>query len=751
MILIWVAGQVLLVGAAAWLLGGCLPRKSKGLLETWMEWVVLFITLAAGMGVALSALGVLGPAGYLIGNGAVLAFLIVGRISCLTQECRRLRDVVRSTISLIVSDRLNRFGAVVVGLILGVTGLLAMWAEPVVFDALSYRLPRIGYWLQEGSVMSTMAADPRLDYMPVVPDLLIAWMVSGSAVGWQAAALVQWGCGCLLLLATGGLARMSGLGRGAMWGAVLLCLSLPNVVVQFTTVHTDLVVSSLVAASVYLWRAGAVRGEASVAAGLAVGLALGAKGTVFYFGPTLLLWVGWWCWKHPRCRFFPLASVLAGIGAMLVFAVPGVVRNWQQFGGLFGPPEYVEIHHGNDGVSLEKTLLNLRSSWVQNLDPNSQPPGLGHLTRELGLREAMTLPTEDPHTYEQLNRRETLTSILQRTSPDADALGFGILVPSLALLGLALAMKRRPRDVGMELGVVAVGLGLFAIFFNAMQQWHPYGFRYFILAAPWLAVMATWGLTQLARTVQKGGWVLVGVASLGVVVNVLGRTHQAGWQAVFAPEKSRVAYVALGWSEWLRRFDHAEYPLRVALPFNRPLAAFFRNGTGRRVTFVDPNTVPSDSTAALFEMVDEAWWVMEPTRLIGREDGAVGRTWLMEGQLVTPFSLAAYRLREPDDGWSALVYQHTSRAAADGYHHALLVKPGQGNVVGLRFDLPRGSWDVTLASPAGREERVWAGGAHEMTLPMGTSEVVELQVTIGANQQVASDTHNLVPQVRVTN
>ena len=70
-----------------------------------------------------------------------------------------------------------------------------------------------------------------------------------------------------------------------------------------------------------------------------------------------------------------------------------------------------------------------------------------------------------------------LTAVLKRREPDADFTSFGMLTPGLFIFGTVVALRRwREPTARLVLGWSA-GVLVFLVFFHAMQQWHPYGFR----------------------------------------------------------------------------------------------------------------------------------------------------------------------------------------------------------------------------------------------------------------------------------
>jgi hypothetical protein len=368
------AGVVL---GAAWLAVRCLMAGSSGRIEVLLGWGLLALMNVVGSGVLLGALGGLGQPGFLAVHATLLVVLGIVRRSRLQDDGAALRAFIQEGMKLIRTPGLEAW---LLGLLLVVALgfiILAFNANPVVFDALTYRLSRIGQWLQDGRISVIATDDARLNYMPVAPELVMAWLLTGQAEGFNAAAAAQtWG-GWLALGATVGLARLTGLGRCASLGAALLLLGLPNVAPQFTSAFTDLFTTGVLAAAFYLWLAALRRGEGSWLAGAGAGLALAAKGTVVYFAPGLLIAVVWLAWRHRAGRSAWGRTLLGGGLACAVFVLPALVRNKQAYGGWAGPADFVVWHHGHTpdlAGSAEKLKLNLTSAFAQLLEPNSQPP-----------------------------------------------------------------------------------------------------------------------------------------------------------------------------------------------------------------------------------------------------------------------------------------------------------------------------------------------------------------------------------------
>src|SRR6188768_241895 len=121
-------------GAAAWLQMRCLRSDATaGPLEKVTAWGVIFLGNIAGLGLLLSAGGMLTPAGFLGGHLALLAAMMALRRHAWRLDGRELLELGRECRSALRADPwLAAIVAVVMTL-----GLLAAVAQPVVYDALA--------------------------------------------------------------------------------------------------------------------------------------------------------------------------------------------------------------------------------------------------------------------------------------------------------------------------------------------------------------------------------------------------------------------------------------------------------------------------------------------------------------------------------------------------------------------------------------------------------------------------------------
>ncbi len=723
--------DALATAVAAWLIACASGHVRRGIIEPILAWGLAFIGLVAGAGVVLGETGGFGPRGFLIFHGVVLALLVAARWRVRESDMTATRQWLAALRGVCEERGPARWlAAALLFVLMGLVALAAA-AEPAIFDALTYRLPRMAHWLQDGRIQILATEDARLNFVAGLSEIVGAWLLGASREGFSLVALTQAAGGVLAFGATCGLARASGLSRtGALLAGALL-LGMANVVAQFSSVQTDLFTAGLFAAGFHLWFVAWRRGEVSVVGLGGVGLALGAKGTIFYLGPGAVVWVAYLTWKYRGTARQWIASIIIGAAAVIVFAGPGFWRNWRAYGDPLGPALWVKKHHAGFASTADlgrKLGWNLGASLAQNFDPHSQPAPLRELARETGRALAARLPERDPYTLDGLNRRGTLHGlVLARTTPDADLVAFGGVTLVLFVVGGALALGRMRRPDAQVVAAWTIGVGVFGLFFHAMHQWHPFAFRYLVLAAPWIAIVSAWGIEQLMPRWRVVMWSILLVATVDVAMHVVLRTHQSGWRAVAEPERSRGAFVTRGWREWSKEL---EGPLALALPEERPIAGFYRQVPPRRVDYV-PQAGAGVATAEALVRGVPGWVIVPAGRFLGAEGRVAARTWLFEGREDSAFSVAAYRTLRPSEMPAPVLYRQRRERRGAEVSYSLLLKTWTAAPVTLAVRNPDAlPWEFVAVSPTGRFAGVAAPGVvTTVAIPMAAEMVAEMQIT----------------------
>jgi len=705
-----------LVFWTAWI-GVCAAGLNRrGLLELSLGWLLLGVAWIAGSGILLGLVGELGRLGFLGLHAAGLVGLLLWRRSQWREDIRQWREWGVTWRRLLGSGKTE--GWLVAGLILVMLGLalLAAQAEPIVYDALTYRLSRIAAWLQDGWIRPLSTDDPRLNYMPVAPDVVIAWLLGATNAGFHLAPLSQLAGGLLLLGATFGLARIAGLTRMSALGAVALVLGMANVAVQFTTVQSDLFTAGVFAAAYLLWHRALDRGEGSWVAGVGVALAFGSKGTMFYLAPGAALWVGWLVWRHRDHWRALIPTAMGLVVAGLLFATPGWWRNHTAYGSWAGPREAVVLHHGESASPAhypEKMMRNLGTSAVQLFEPTAQPFWLQGPSLALGVVLTARQPAQpDDYVFIGQSRRAQLERVMQMTEPDADVVTCGVLAALLFLAGLLAAGFGYARLPGApQVLVWGAGAVIYLGTQHALVQWHHWGFRFMVLAAPWMAVGGAWAVTRLPRLWRIAVWAGLLVSAGDVFLSVQTRANQAAWQAVTRPSRAAAYYQFSHWRAWAARLDRPQEPLRLAFPIDRELAAFYRLDPPRRSTIESLSGLRADTAEAAVGAAP-GWLVVPLEHFMGREGRVLGR--------IGPFEIAAYRALQPGEEPQPLLYRLQARKLAEKNRDELLLRTWAGVPVRLELTNPATApCTVVLKSPTGTvNTTVPARGSLIVDMPM---------------------------------
>jgi len=273
------------------------------------------------------------------------------------------------------------------------------------------------------------------------------------------------------------------------------------------------------------------------------------------------------------------------------------------------------------------------------------------------------------------------------------------------------------------------GIVMFLLFYNIMEQWHPFAFRYYNLVAPWIAIVAAWGIEQLGRRSRLVVWIVTAASALDIGWHVTTHTHQGGWAAVVQPEHSYEYFDAMQWREWSRHLDHVEEPLLLSLPEYRPIAAFYRQWPQREVGFkADPGN--GLATAEEFVHGEKGWVIVPATRFLGQEGHVASSVCLFEGNEKSIFSLAAYRTLEAGEKPKPIIYrqQHTETEKSVSYD--LLVKTGGDHAILLALANPgKTACRYTWTSPLALNNGILAAGDRiVIETPMPADAVGEVQI-----------------------
>ena len=580
--------------------------RSRHPVVRWLRHGVVLVLVVLASAGTLSAMGRLQASGFLALHAAVALLLAVvggGRAEPAGQ-----RPGMASALFLggdkrgrSPTGRLGRILPPVAGwmlvLVLVYLLVLAVGTYAVNWDSQSYRLPRVGYWLQEGRVSLNFANEPRLVYMPANTELFMLWLTSFFPCGYPLVNLAQFLGGCLTLLSLGEFGRLSGLSREGRLLAAFLALGLPVVLLEFATSQSDLFTGGLLNCGlVFFWRSLKGRSRSDgILAGVAIGLALGAKGTVVYWIPGLVLWSAF-LFSVYRPGFRRGLGLLATC-AVLALLVGGwkYADNWARFGNPFAPAgEIARVRHpGGEEAASTMKFQALSHLW-QLVQPDSNPWFLSPILGDAARRGADWIERAAPDTELRNSFRDVRGAYVGNPVFE-DIASFGLLVPALLVLGVVAdgfrALRRGDHAARLRLSLAAATAAFFLLFFHEMFL-NPWNYRYFVILVPFIAVgaAAAWPVGAMGRTALVAAGLVMLLQAI-TAMDMQNRNSLGGWRSLF----SRPGATALFEIQAGQLADASPGARRVAVAVggNSWLSPYFRHREKRTITFVPLATLQS--------------------------------------------------------------------------------------------------------------------------------------------------------------
>ncbi|MBA2707598.1 MAG: hypothetical protein H0U59_07325 [Gemmatimonadaceae bacterium] len=248
-----------------------------------------------------------------------------------------------------------------------VTAVLAWFCAPVAWDALTYHLPRVSHWIQNGDLRHYPThIDRQLWISPGAEyHLLHVELLNGTD---RLVNFLQWAAlvGCAMNASL--IARLLGAGARGQRYAALFAATLSIAAVQASGAQVDLVFSFWLSASVALlltvtsdWGNSAFWRDV-LFLGAAVGLTVVAKSTAYIFGAPFVVWaVLSGVRRNPR----RLAGMFAvTILCVVALSAPHSLRNLRTYGHPLHPPDHTSMF--NLEVSPRVTASNVLRQTALN-------------------------------------------------------------------------------------------------------------------------------------------------------------------------------------------------------------------------------------------------------------------------------------------------------------------------------------------------------------------------------------------------
>lgn len=360
--------------------------------------------------------------------------------------------------------------------ILAIVFVTAVVSPPNSADAMAYHLPRVVYWIEQRSV--SFFATPYLNQIMLQPFaeylMLHSMLLTG---GDHFVNLVQlFGC-VTSLVAIAGIAQRFGAGLRGQLLAALVCVTIPNGILQASGAKNDYVLAGWLASTIYfLLRPDETR-FTPLLAGLSLGLALGTKATAYLFVPPLILWVAirQWRWWREQLR----AAVLVALAA-LTLNLPQFARNVDLSGSPLGfdsAQADEKFRWRNEAINPQVIASNFLRHSTEQLGMRSERWNESVYRLSVNLQRRIGIGENDPrNTWLWTSYGPPRNSNQEADAPNTWHLAI------FAACFLACAWLRR--DLFLYLCALVAGFLLFC----AYLKWQPYMARLFlslfVLASP---------------------------------------------------------------------------------------------------------------------------------------------------------------------------------------------------------------------------------------------------------------------------
>ncbi len=360
------------------------------------------------------------------------------------------------------------------------TGLVAFHSAPNTWDTMTYHLPRVMHWVQNGSVAHYATHEPRQLYLSPWAELAAAhFQVLGA--GDRAARLVQWLAMAGSLVAVSTLAGQLGAGLRGRAASVLAATTIPMGLLQAVSTQTDYTITFHALTAVCFLRGAGSRPWHLLGAALATGLAVFTKGTAYLvLTPFLVVFV----WRLVRRRQgLAWRPLLLFAAVVLAINLGHYSRNIRLFASPLQPQGLGEYHrYGNETHGLGATFSNAARFAALHLTLPVPEVVAGGYRTVRGLHRLLGLDAEDPRTTWPGMRFEPPPQLIHE-----DFSG-NLLHSLLILICFAALCRRRLRRALPGLARHALSLAAAGLLFAALLKWTPWSSRLqlplFLLAAP---------------------------------------------------------------------------------------------------------------------------------------------------------------------------------------------------------------------------------------------------------------------------
>lgn len=362
--------------------------------------------------------------------------------------------------------------------------LVSLWLIsfiPVVNpDAEAYHVLRSVFWVLDKKITHPPVSDVRNLVMPINSELLYAWIL--VFIKKQAWFGIFSFCGFLLsIVSLWGILSRIGIGfRRKLWTICILS-SFASVIVQVSSTETDIIISGLVLASMYLYWSGIRKHEAVpvVLSALSYALAVGTKTPAIILIPAVGLWMCGFSVYDLRKNFWRPLCLFAGafIGFFAIFASYNYILNYIDFGNIAGSKYFLSVHQNFGGFKSACANFIKYIFMFFDFTGFALNNTLGH--HVINLRDSILLSLGLERVADgffSTNSARTNSSLLEPLM-GLGVLGFLVYLPCLLIALVKPIFTRKRQDIMIMSFAVILLISLFVLGYKVAYM--TYSIRFF--------------------------------------------------------------------------------------------------------------------------------------------------------------------------------------------------------------------------------------------------------------------------------
>jgi len=378
----------------------------------------------------------------------------------------------------------------------GYSFFLGWKVAPNTYDSVTTHVVRVVYWLQHGNLLPWNSPRYTQVSYPVNAQLQMLWSAQFLHSD-KLFFVVQFLGAIVTVLSVIGIARLLKFSRAQSLFAGLFFACIPLVWMQSSTTQNDLIAAGVLLPAIYFFFLGIEHRQKSmlVLSGLALGVAMGTKQTLFFYLPGfgLLVLLIWLKYRASISRLI-ITFAAASLASFAVLSSYMYIQNYIFFGHPLAPETALEGAVG--GTSLQDAAGNISFNTIrllyQSIDNSGLPEPinshfsnfkdrtLGNLLRGINPQFESDQYCAPGHEF-SFSERNFLSEDSAWFGPIA-----GVLLP---VVGVFHFFRRRKAKNLWSTGIFIIVSTFFILDAWLRPGWDPFQGRYFIPATALMSIL----------------------------------------------------------------------------------------------------------------------------------------------------------------------------------------------------------------------------------------------------------------------